>query len=73
MNNKYKELPESLIVLATKMSPDSQNFKRILSEGNKIRESGSTPVYYLNTEEQNVLVLDYNDLVKIVEEMQEMH
>lgn len=65
---RYKELDEAIIRLAITLNPDSRNYQMILDEGKSIRNKGSEPVYFLDVENQSVFVLDYNDIMQIVEE-----
>lgn len=65
---RYKELDEAIIRLAITLNPDSRNYQMILNEGKSIRNKGSEPVYFLDVEDQSVFVLDYNDIMQIVEE-----
>lgn len=65
---RYKELDEAIIRLAITLNPDSRNYQMILDEGKSIRNKGSEPVYFLDVEDQSVFVLDYNDIMQIVEE-----
>lgn len=65
---RYKELDEAIIRLAITLNPDSRNYQMILNEGKSIRNKGSEPVYFLDVENQSVFVLDYNDIMQIVEE-----
>lgn len=67
-DQRYKELDEAIIRLAITLNPDSRNYQMILDEGKSIRNKGSEPVYFLDVEDQSVFVLDYNDIMQIVEE-----
>jgi hypothetical protein len=67
-DSRYKELDEAIIRLAITLNPNSENYKLVLEEGKAIRHNGSEPIYFLDTEEQSVLVLDYNDVMENMEE-----
>jgi hypothetical protein len=67
-DSRYKELDEAIIRLAITLNPNSENYKLVLEEGKAIRRNGSEPIYFLDTEEQSVLVLDYNDVMENMEE-----
>jgi len=68
MDNRYKPIEEDLIRLAATMNPGSDNYNLILEEGRKIRLTGSEPVYFLDTENESVFVLDYNEVMAVIQE-----